>query len=278
MSRLSSKITEQIKKEDIPQRSRLYFITKNFFFYLQFTLAVVLGAAAFAVVLYGFLELDRELLTRAGNGAFRSMMTMLPITWLISFILFFVLAFYTLRHTKKGYRIPLLGFVIGNFILSILLGTTFYFTIGAQAIENALTKPLPFYKQLDQRKKEMWSNPERGFLAGSVVEITNDARLIILTDFEETTWQVDYSEAAFIHPRVQASLEENEIINKRIKVSGKMEENKRFKANTVLPWQRGRGGKGQMRGKMRYEREVHEKNRMINEIPLIETMPETNNR
>ncbi len=238
MTDLKSKITAQIKKQHISQRPRLYFVLKNCGFWLLFSLAVLVGAATFAMILYIFLEADFEVLRYMSSSDFGFFLVTLPLYWLVFFGLFFLLAFYSVRQTKKGYRFPFARLVVGNLILSILFGLAFYQWVGAEMIEQQLAQAMPFYKGIEHRRREVWSHPREGFLAGTVIQSLPEQHLLMVDDFQGQSWNVDIGAVREIHPLIRAQLEQGILEGVRIKVLGDPTGEQAIVARLLLPWER----------------------------------------
>ncbi|QQS58863.1 hypothetical protein IPN35_04665 [Candidatus Peregrinibacteria bacterium] len=244
MTNLSQKITAQIKKRHIRQWPRLYFVLKNTAFWLLFSLSVLVGAIAFSVILYALIEADFEVLRYASSSAVGFFLATLPLYWMFFFGLFLLIALFGFRKTKKGYRIPLVWLLFGNITLSILFGFVFFRLIGAEIIEATLARAMPFYTRIEHQRRDAWSHPREGFLAGVVTRHSPEKHILIVNDFSTQDWEVSIDDVEFVHPLVMALIEENEITGRQIKVLGNPTGENTFHARSLLPWRREQHGAG----------------------------------
>ena len=56
-------------------------------------------------------------------------------------------------------------------VISITLGTGLYFNGFSERLENVFSEKIPYYNRLVYSCEEQWMKPERGLLAGTIIEI-----------------------------------------------------------------------------------------------------------
>jgi len=225
----SQKLLKKIQKQRISQKSRLQFNLKNIFFWALFAFSIIIGGLSFSVILFAFSQTDFDLLSNIPNSKIELFLGLLPFFWIFSSLLFLFISIFGIRHTKTGYRYsPLLVFG-SSIILSIILGTSLFFTGGAERMEQIFAENISIYESLEERKVARWSLPENGFLSGRIIK--KEKAVIIIEDWNGKKWEVDFR-GAIIKGRV--FLEKNE----KIKIVGKISENDTFVARQIGPWER----------------------------------------
>jgi len=236
----SKKIIDKIKFENIQPIPRWKFLLKNGAVWTAFLLAVVLGALAFSVVLFSIQQSEFDLLSHMSHSRLEFLLGLLPFFWILTLVVFLVLAIFSVQYSRKGYKFTVTRLVAISAALSILLGTVFFIAGGGEKLENAFAVNVEVYQSLQEKKVRIWTNPEEGFLSGTIVN-TDSNNSLQLKDFEEKTWEIRYQDA-FISPRVL--LEPGE----KIKLVGKLTGQQSFQVEEIRPWggrenrlQRGKG-------------------------------------
>ncbi|MCD4668967.1 MAG: hypothetical protein K8S14_00830 [Actinomycetia bacterium] len=143
-------------------------------------------------------------------------------------IIFLVVSIFGIRHTRTGYRYPLLKILSINIVISVLLGVTFFYTGGAEKMEQIFAEKIPAYKGIEENKISRWSDPENGFLGGVIIEDKNN-EIILVEDFSGKKWEIIIQEI-IISQRV--SLE----IGEKIKIIGEILEDNIFTAQEIRSW------------------------------------------
>ncbi len=117
-------------------------------------------------------------------------------------------------------------------MLSIFLGTLFFYTGGAEKMERIFAENVPVYESFEERRILRWSNPENGFLSGIILENKNK-EIILIEDFNGMKWEINLQDASI---RLRASLKSGE----KIKIIGEILEDNIFIAKEIRKWE-GRG-------------------------------------
>ena len=232
MKKLSQDIIGKIKKEHIQQKAEYIFIVKNIFFTIFFLFSLLLGAIAFSLITYAIFEIDFELFSSPMVPRFQYLLSVVPLFWLISLLLFLILANFSAKHIKKGYKIPLWMLVVFNIIGSIVLGLILYFSGGADFLDQKTS--LGFHRH--QQMIKLWNRPEEGFLSGKMTKI-DDNTFFLVEDRNEEIWRVDGASLSGVFWKEV----HQKYMNEQIKILGEISGEHLFRAERVLPWKRGRG-------------------------------------
>jgi len=166
----SSKNTlEKIKESKIKPKPRWQFHLEQFGIWAFATLSVIIGAKAFAVIIFRLVNNDWEVRKHLGRSLLDHTLLTLPYLWIMVMALFVLLAYYNARHTKKGYRYSVYGIVIGTVLASLFLGGALYSTGFGYEIDFLFSENLPGYQNVMPNRGEFWSQPAAGFLSGEVI-------------------------------------------------------------------------------------------------------------
>ena len=233
----SEKLISAIREKDIRPTPEWRFRLKEVLFTGSFLAAAVLGALAFSIILFAIQQTDFNVLGHLSHSRLELFLGLLPLLWIACLILALTAANYGIRHSKKGYKFTLARRAGYSAALSLLLGTAFFITGGAQWLEHAFAVRVSLYDSIQDKKIRLWSMPEEGQLAGEILKIDPDR--FDLRDFNGKNWAVQY-DSAWIAPVVL--LEKGE----KIKLVGVMTGRGRFQAGEIRPWE-GPGGR-RMRG------------------------------
>ncbi|GAB4250941.1 MAG: hypothetical protein Kow0027_14580 [Saprospiraceae bacterium] len=235
----SEKILEQIRREQLRPKPRWHFVLKNALAWLAFAVAVILGGLAFSVILFAIQQTEFELLDHLNHSGIELFLGLLPLIWLVLLIAALLTSMLSVRHSKRGYKYGILQLTGYSTGLSILLGTLFFISGGAQKIESAFASTVSAYESIQEKKIQLWTLPEEGYLSGTIQELRGDT--LRLTDFTGKEWEVIYREANW-PPAVL--MEPGE----QIKLMGEMQNEAVFVASQIRPWGGRRMGGGRQKG------------------------------
>lgn len=231
--RTSDELYNKISKQKLRQKPKYLFTLKSYFYWFLFICFTLMGGISFSIILFAIQEADFEIMNHLSHSFFEFILGIAPVIWLIFLILFLILAMIGIRNSKKGYKFSnssIIGFSVS---FSILIGTLFFISGGAQYLENAFAVNFTQYKSVEDLKISRWTNPAKGYLSGEIIEIDDD--FLIIKDFNHNKWEVDISEA---YVRGNS----NWAVGTHLKFTGNANGDHVFKANEIRHW--GRGGKG----------------------------------
>jgi hypothetical protein len=227
----AEKLIKTIQEQQITQVPRWRLRILAWLPGLLFAGSLLAGALACSVILFAVQQAEFNVLRHLGHSAAELLLGLLPLAWLGALAVFLLLSMYSLRHTRRGYKVGWLRMAGYNAALSLLLGTGFFMSGGAEWLEQVFDTRVSAYESIGDRKIRMWSAPERGLLCGTILRAGDQS--LELQDFSGRPWLV-HLDSAFIAPAV--ALEPGE----RIKLLGKMKGGTGFTAAEIRPW----GGQG----------------------------------
>jgi hypothetical protein len=117
-------------------------------------------------------------------------------------------------------------FVIGFFMSNFGIDNRF---------NGMMMRNMPFYAQNIQTKEKQWMQPEQGFLAGTINNISGNS--INLNDLNSEQWNVQMNEKTLVRPAADIS------VGQMIKIIGTKQDGATFSAVEIRPWV-GRGMMG----------------------------------
>ncbi len=191
-SRMKDAVLKRLEAEGITPRSRLYFMAHEYALWGAWLATVALGAVSLAVLSFSSVYMGYALYEATHDNLLTFLIDSLPFLWLIALALMIFAAHFNLRHTKRGYKYPVilvigssLGFsVVGGVVLHYL-GAGYYFDRFLGEVSGAYESRLEF-------EAHLWQAPKQGRLVGRA-ELPDEAGVIkglIFTDIEDESWQL----------------------------------------------------------------------------------------
>ncbi len=208
MSDLERRVLDEIDRRQLAPRPYGYFLARRSVFWTLAAVAIVLGAVAVAVAIYGVWDLIATGGKNFDEMPLDDVFETLPFVWGAVFALFVASAYFGLRQTPRNYRyrgIQVVAFVIAA---SIALGSLLaVFEVG-KLTHQWLLYSSPFYERLVFSREDIWREPDKGYLGGRIVAI-RDGTSLSLTDFFGKDWTVDIADAEV---RLEEPIEDEEEI------------------------------------------------------------------
>lgn len=223
----STKLIEKIKEQQVKPISRWRFTFKNSVFWLIFIFCVLFGALAFSVILFSIQQVDFSIIGHIYHSWKEFVLAMIPLFWVISLVVLLVIAIFSIKNSKKGYKFTSPALIGFGTALSMLAGTVFFITGGGKWLENTFATHVTQYESIQDRKSEVWSMPENGTLSGIILSAGDET--FELEDFKGKTWLVNYIDAEMAS---SVELMDGEMI----KMTGMMTSDKTFEADKIRPW------------------------------------------
>jgi hypothetical protein len=158
-----------------------------------------------------------------------------PYLWIFIAIIFSFFSYLFFEKTKKAYHYKKWQIIIFIITVGLIIGGILFKTGIANSIDKELEKKSTYYRQVVPVKVQTWTNPEAGYLSGTITEIIDDNNFKI-KDFDGKTWTVN-SQNTLIKGRIQI---EN---GQEIKLLGTQKDNNNFTVEEVRPW----GGQNKMK-------------------------------
>lgn len=238
MGQISKKVIAKIEKEHIKPIGKWSFILKNSFLWSLFGLNILFGSVGFAISIYLFQSTDILNLILSVNDLVQVIILAIPTVWILLTVIFLVVAYLNFRYTERGYTLSFRRILLINLLAILILGSILHFLGVSERLNRVFSESFTTYNQSVDPRYKIWSNPEGGFLAGTILSISEES--IELQDLEGNIWVVDISSAKV---RRAVGLIEGE----QIKIVGNVIDNNTFEAFEILPWE----------GKGRYLQEKH---------------------
>lgn len=223
---LSDKVFDTIKTQKITPKPRWQFLLKDWVIWFFSVVCLIIGSLAFSVILYLIINSDWSIYKQIDDSFWDFVLLSMPYFWIIFLILFIFAANYNFKHTKKGYKYELHYVVIITILISMALGL-FMFAFGAgRAIDNVLADRIPAYTKIIDRRVQLWSQPEKGLLAGEVIYVRGP-RDFDLKAFDNKVYPVN-AKGAEVIPNIDMKT------GYKIRMIGSFED-KIFNAKKIIP-------------------------------------------
>ncbi|NTU94171.1 MAG: hypothetical protein HGB29_04050 [Chlorobiaceae bacterium] len=230
-------ILDELERRNVVPIPRWHFLLRRSVFWILAVISVVTGSLAMATAIYVFLDqdfvVDHENIARflAQQPLVDNIIVSIPYLWLTALILFILVAYYGFRHTRKGYRYPMVSVIGGSLLLSLLLsGVMNVFDVG-KILHRYLVENVGGYDSLVYANEQRWSQARKGWLGGKVVREVKTMQLLVVMDYKKRLWTIDMSDAE-LTPGTMITP------GKYLKITGATTGTLTFRASTVQPWEK----------------------------------------
>ena len=169
---LVNKVLKEIDKKEINPKPEWYFSVKEKSVWIAGILSILIGAVSVSAIIFSLVNTRWSERVLTHNSGITMLAETLPYFWILTIIIFVSLAYQGIKHTKKGYKWPLLAITSWIILASIVMGLALFVT-GAGAAADRFAGRLPIHKDIEKIIMDNWNNLEDGLLAGEIIEITN---------------------------------------------------------------------------------------------------------
>lgn len=227
MSDLERRVLAEIDKRRLAPRPYAYFLAKRWVFWTLAVIAILLGAVAVAVAIYGVSDLIATGGKNFDEMPFDDIFETLPFVWGAVFAVFVASAYFGLRQTPRNYRYSPAQVIAVVVAAAVAVGSLLAILEVGKLTHQWLLRSSPFYERLIFSREDIWREPDKGYLGGRIVAISGAS--LALTDFFGKDWTVDITGAEIV---LEEPLEDEEEIAIRGVRTGPTE----FRATRIEEW------------------------------------------
>jgi hypothetical protein len=234
MKKLADNILNKIDQEKIKPIPKWEFLLKDSVIWGTFVVSVMFGSIGSAITM--FLLVNSEVLSdfSLASSFFQWIILSIPVVWIVITLIFVLISIYNFKHTDEGYRYSVFSIFAVSLVVSILIGSIFYFFGLSERLNNWFGQSIPYYTSMMDTRSTVWTRPEEGYLSGTIIAV--DTKTIRIVDYTNTEWVINY-EKADIKRSVELS------VGTEIKIIGSIDSGYTFTATEIRSW----SGKGMMR-------------------------------
>jgi len=178
---------------EIEPKNSWRFILHNVLFWTFGIVAVIFGAAAFAVIIFALKHSGHDLSVIMYESKIGHLMHVLPYLWLVSMAIFWFSAQKLIRLTDCGYRFDFKKIFLVLIGTSLILGFVLDIVRAGDYLDRRAGEMIPFYKPLRIIHQGDWSAAYEGRLGGTLLGSIIDQQ-VTLEGFDQGIWQLDLSE------------------------------------------------------------------------------------
>lgn len=236
---LSKKVFDRIEKDDIEPLSKFRLRLQNDGFWILWILSLLIGATAVAGTLFVFLHADWRFYNAIYDSFFSFLNDTLPYMWMLTLLVFLLLAYQNIRHTKYGYRYPLSAVIALSGVLSVVIGVCLYVFGLGQIIDQDVGGHIPLYTPTVTNQELKWNQPDRGLIAGTVTYISPDFSTFTVSAYDGKEWNVNGDDLLHIDHLILSEYTDVRIVGLPIDPSDAQESassTNEFHACLILPW------------------------------------------
>lgn len=228
MSPLERKVLDEIAKRGLKPTPAYRFLARHSVFWLLAVLSVLLGGISVAVGLFAIADFASTGGRRFTDMPFDEMLLSLPAVWAIATPLFLASAVFSLRHTRRGYRLRLMSISGAVVAASLLIGAILHGLDAGRRVHEFLAARIPGYAEATAVPYAEWSRPDEGYLGGEALAVAGTR--LRLKAFDGREWTVDISGARL------ADIDGSLVEEGDVAITGKRTGPAMFKAETIAPF------------------------------------------
>lgn len=225
---LATKVMTKITNAKITPMARSHFVRRNAVRWLTAIIFVFVMGHSLGVLFYFLFDFDYALLWLYLESPVKSLVFLSLAMWFGLVAVSFAVAYWQYRQTHHGYRTETRNLAAIILIGTITIATVSYQSEVSPALDRVFGEHLPVYLDWQKQKLQVWSQPERGLLSGTVRSVEEEE--IVITDLTGRVWQVQIKDALI---RRRVHLTKDTVV----KVIGRFERSNRFIAQEIRPWQ-----------------------------------------
>jgi hypothetical protein len=169
---MASVVLSRIESEGVQVTPRAHFLLREGVVWAVGVLSVILGALGVAAIIFTARYAEWEYYEATHDTLLTFGVEVMPYTWILALLVFAVLAYESVRHTKRGYRYSVLTLISVSVGTSVLFGGLLYVVGAGPFIDAHLGARIPLHRSLAETQLRMWDKPERGVIAGVVTEVS----------------------------------------------------------------------------------------------------------
>lgn len=224
---LSDIVLNEIKDKHITPKPRWEFLLKDSAVWITGTASFIVGGIAVSVMIHLLTSDDFAIAVANGRSPGAVFLGSIPYFWILFFIGFLIIARYNLKHTKRGYRYTLPVFAVAGVLISGVLGIVFYNMGIGPDVESELAEHVPAYMYYGHPRAMLWSHPEQGMIAGTILEVEDDTSFQ-LRDFDSIVWKIEPASTTTDWPDMTPGM--------HVRIIGQESDRQDFRAVKILPW------------------------------------------
>ncbi len=229
MTRLSQTVLKKIEEERIRPYPKWRFILRRSFITTLFVMSILLGSLASGVAIFQLTHAEWDLYQHFTHSILEFTVLIVPYFWLVFMIGFTAFTIYFFRHTERGYRYSAIGLALASIAVSVAGGFLFYKMGLSERLEAVFQDRIPIYRTLQERRMKLWVSPERGLLAGKIIEVM-PGKKFKLRDFRGNSWLIVFGEDILWRRGLSPTK------NLQIKIIGQIQKKGVFIAKEIRPW------------------------------------------
>ncbi|MBT3292695.1 hypothetical protein HN512_05030 [Candidatus Peregrinibacteria bacterium] len=227
-STIANRVSKKIRKKSVRPIPSWLFVIRNDLFWALAVLSICFGGiiASLWIFLIRQEEFDLYYLVLVDSDAF-IILVLLPCLWLLLMFLLIGTTIFNLKHTNKGYRFRVFPVLVATILSSLILGSFLHSTGWSYSLDLLLKQNIQPYREVRDRRVNLWINPEDGMMSGVIEKVKND--ILYVRDLDGYIWEVDIAGI----PRPPLELMQ---IGMHIRILGFSLDEEIFIAESIRPW------------------------------------------
>lgn len=183
-------VLDRIEKENVEPKPKWYFILKNEVFWGVGIVSIIIGSCSVAAVLFSVSNSDFDMYIATHDTFGGYLLDALPFMWLMNLAIFIALGYLQIKHTNNGYKYPVYIVIGGVLLITSVGGILLHMFEFGEYVEKRFGPYIPFHKLVHIERERLWSNSNRGVIAGRVSVITPGLKSFVIKDFRDKPWVI----------------------------------------------------------------------------------------
>lgn len=226
MKDISKKVLDNINTNKLKPIPKYVFALRDIVVAISAILFVLLGIISVSLIAFNIFNQDWDIYKNLNESFVAYLILYIPYLWIILSIIFIIITILNIKKSKNGYKYSSIGVILACIIIPIIAGLVVNESGLGSFIDEYLGTRLSGYKTVEDKKNDIWNQPENGLLSGEIVSVADET--IIIKTNDTMSWTVEYSQANI---KGNANIE----IGTKIKLIG-IVEGEIFKVKEIRPW------------------------------------------
>ncbi len=209
---LKNSVLERLVREEVKVTPKMWFQCQECMTWVLWAGSVLFGALAVAVVAMVATQSRYSYFEATHNSTFEFVVSALPYIWLVVFAAMALLAYFNLRHTKRGYKYPFAHIIASSLVFSLIGGVLLHVVGVGTMVDRELGKRMPMYMSQEKKELMLWQNPAEGRLVGNITSKDVGTDMVTFVDVDGADWSLEIMELRNIDRRQLFSGEQVRIL------------------------------------------------------------------
>jgi len=115
----------------------------------------------------------------------------IPYLWITIVVTVILIALYLARSSRKGYQYSIRQVTAISLLSVVIFSLLFSFFDVGKYMHRYLSMRVNAYNYIVHSNEQQWSQPEKGYLGGKIMQSYGSDRMLVIRDFHGFEWMID---------------------------------------------------------------------------------------